>query len=79
MERADFEQKKERTQGMMRVIYDFGMGILWTGVGIVVIWHEKFGLNIKADDLLGKIFGGSCMLYGLFRMYRGYQNLKQRA
>ena len=77
MERQDFEQKKQRTQSMTRIIYDFGMGILWTGVGIFLFLHDKLGVALNVDDLLGRIFGGSCILYGLFRAYRGYKSYQQ--
>lgn len=77
MDRADFERKKQRQQSMTRVIYDFGMGILWTGVGVVLIFHDKLGIAVNFDELLGRIFGGSCILYGLFRVYRGYKALQQ--
>ena len=76
MEREDFEQKKQRRQTMTRIIYDFGMGILWTGVGIFLLFHDKLGIKINFDDLLGRIFGGSCILYGLFRVYRGYKSFQ---
>jgi hypothetical protein len=76
MEREDFEQKKQRTRNMTRVIYDFAMGILWTGVGIFLLFHNKLGIQINFDDLLGQIFGGSCILYGLFRVYRGYKSFQ---
>ena len=77
MQREDFEQKKQRTRGTIRVVYDFAMGILWTGVGIFLLFHDKLGIKINFDDLLGRIFGGSCILYGLFRVYRGYKSLQQ--
>ena len=76
MEREDFEQKKQRAKHMTRVIYDFAMGILWTGVGIFLFFHDKLGIQINFDDLLGRIFGGACILYGLFRVYRGYKSFQ---
>ena len=77
MERQDYERKRARQQGMARTIYDFGMGILWTGVGVVMLFHQKFGININFDNLLANIFGGSAVLYGLFRIYRGYKSFQQ--
>ena len=77
MEREVFERNRQRQQSMTRIIYDLGMGLLWTGVGIFLLIHDKLGIPINFDDLLGRIFGGSCILYGLFRVYRGYKSFQQ--
>ena len=75
----EFEEKEEqltdRHKGYarMRSMMDFGMGILWTGMGIFILfskyiakdWAERF------SDPAMKIFGGICIVYGLFRIYRG--------
>jgi hypothetical protein len=49
------------------------MGVLWIGVGVFVLFHEKFGYDLKLGPALGEIFGVSSILYGLFRVYRGYK------
>ena len=66
---------KERGLVRMRSVMDFGMGILWVGMGIFLIFFEKFdlGLQSRLDDPLMKAFGGVCMLYGSFRLYRGFR------
>ena len=54
---------------------DWGMGILWIGMGAFLIFIEKFntGLEARFDDPVMKAFGGVCILYGGFRVYRGYR------
>lgn len=69
---------KRDTPALMRTIYNFAMGVLWTGVGLFFLFHRKLGLdmkmNSKSDILLSNIFGVAAVLYGLFRIYRGIKN-----
>lgn len=75
----EFEKKQlnEREKGFirMRSIMDYGMGILWFGMGIFMIFIKKFntGIELRFDDITIKTFGGICILYGSFRIYRGYK------
>ena len=84
LEEFDKEQMSEKDKGYirMRSIMDYGMGTLWTGMGVFLIFIKKFntGLETRYDDSTLKIFGGICLLYGLFRIYRGYKKnyLKER-
>lgn len=71
------EPLSEREKGFlrMRAIMDFGMGLLWTGMGIFLIFLKKFntGLEARFDDPYMKGFGIICIIYGFFRIYRGYR------
>lgn len=69
----DFQEKRKKQSLVLRSIYDYVMGVLWLGIGVVFLWSEKFGLNLDLDPTLTIIFGISCLLYGSFRIYRGYQ------
>ena len=77
LEEFERETLSERDRGYirMRSMMDFGMGFLWTAMGIFLLFIEKFntGLEARFGDTSMKIFGGVCVLYGLFRMYRGYK------
>ena len=59
----------------MRSIMDYGMGLLWLSMGIFLMFIEKFntGLEARFSDPVMKWFGGICILYGAFRIYRGYK------
>lgn len=74
--------ERDKSYIRMRSIMDYGMGLLWLGMGIFLIFIDKFntGLEARYDDLTMKAFGGICLLYGLFRVYRGYKKnyLKER-
>ncbi len=67
--------QREKSYLRMRSIMDYGMGTLWAAMGIFLIFIRQFntGLEARFDDPTMKAFGGICVLYGLFRVYRGYK------
>ena len=84
LEEFEKEQVSEKDKGYirMRSIMDFGMGVLWSAMGVFLIFIKKFstGLELRYDPSTLMTFGGVCLLYGLFRIYRGYKKnyLKER-
>ena len=66
---------REKSYLRMRSIMDFGMGLLWTGMGVFIIFIKEFSSDLaeKYDSTAFKIFGAVCIVYGLFRIYRGYK------
>jgi hypothetical protein len=73
MDRNEFEEKRAQQQGRIQTIYHYGMGVLWIAVGLFFINHERFGLEGAFDAKLAMFFGGFCILYGLFRLWRGFK------
>ena len=75
LEEFEKEQLNEREKGYvrMRSMMDIGMGLLWMGMGIFLVFIKKFSpdLAVQYDSTLFKIFGAVCIVYGLFRIYRG--------
>jgi uncharacterized membrane protein HdeD (DUF308 family) len=72
-----FNNKKKDASSWMRTIYDYTMGILWLSLGVFFLFHKKWGFDLRFSDkelTLAYIFGVSGILYGLFRIYRGYKN-----
>ena len=70
----DEPSEKDKRYLRMRSVMDYGMGILWTGMGLFLMFPSK--LSNKFGDYsspMMKIFAGICIVYGLFRMYRGYK------
>jgi len=69
------EELTSRQKGMvrMRSIMDLGMGIMWIAMGIFFIFIRHFSpdLALRYDDAVIKTFGGICIIYGAFRIYRG--------
>ena len=68
------DDKRKDISSRLRTMYDLTMGILWTGLGVFVLFQEKWGYDLKLGDSLKYILGISSTLYGLFRIYRGFKN-----
>jgi hypothetical protein len=65
---------KDRNYLRMRSIRDYTMGIIWLSMGIFLMFPTKFGNRFQQyNDPLIKGFAAICILYSLFRMYRGYK------
>ena len=68
-----FDDKERNTSSWLRVIYNYTMGVLWLAVGIFFLFHKKWGYDLRLDPILVNVFGVSAVLYGLFRIYRGFK------
>ncbi|MFZ1783962.1 MAG: hypothetical protein WAU23_02075 [Ferruginibacter sp.] len=77
LEEFEKEELNDREKGYvrMRSIMDYGMGLLWIGMGVFIIFIKKFSMDLaeRYDSTAFKIFGAVCMIYGIFRMYRGFK------
>ena len=71
----DKEEPDRRTKGyiLMRTIMDFGMGVLIFGLGIFFLFAPKLGVQFELEPGFRYFFAGLCMLYGGWRVYRGYK------
>ncbi len=64
----------------MRVIYDLGMALIILSVALVMLLGDKLGNNAlqsfikNLDPTIRYMFGGLCVLYGGFRLYRGVKH-----
>ena len=75
---SDFNPKRERSEKNYRIfrsIYDFTMAALILGFAVVMFAAKYFHLDqvINLDNEWRIIFGCICLLYGGFRLYRGFQ------
>ena len=77
LEEFEKEELSETNKGYVRMksIMDFGMGLMWFAMGIFLVFIKYFDTAFQArfDEPIMKIFGGICIIYGLFRFYRGYK------
>ena len=77
LEEFEKEQLSDRDKGYirMRSIMDYGMGILWMGMGVFIIFIKNFSpdLALTYDSTAIKVFGVVCIIYGAFRIYRGFK------
>ena len=75
----EFEEEplthRQRNYLRTRSIVDYCMGLLWMSMGIFLVFKKYFDvqINLEFDGITFKILGGICIVYGLFRMYRGYK------
>ena len=69
----DFRSRQEKSYILMRRIYDFSMSLLILGMAVVMLFAKKLGIMqlVDVDPLFRYLFGGICLLYGGFRLYRG--------
>ena len=69
----DFEVKKRKSYTLMRMTYDLTMAILLLGVAAIMLLAETLKVEqlISIDPTFRYLFGGICLLYGGFRLYRG--------
>jgi hypothetical protein len=64
------EDNTNRTYKNFRTSLDVGMGMLYVGVGFLVLYAHYFG-SLALSATYAYIFGGLMLAYGAFRIYRG--------
>ncbi len=75
----EYERRKRKQVAGMKSLMDYGMGGLILLMGLVFIFRMYLGVNHPVNikmgkpDTLEKIFGGLSIVYGLWRIYRGYK------
>jgi hypothetical protein len=58
---------------LMRTIMDYGMGIIIFGFGIFFLLAPRLGIGFQIENFYRYCFGGLCLIYGSWRVYRGYK------
>lgn len=65
---------KTKRYMMMRSITDFGMGFIYLGIGAVILFAKQLNFqNEFAMSTLAKAFAVLAIIYGIWRIYRGYK------
>ncbi len=60
----------------MKSLMDYGMGIIILLLGVFFFFRGKFDMAFNKTfppDDIDKMLGAVCMLYGAWRIYRGYR------
>ena len=77
LEEFEKEELNDRDKSYLRMrsIMDYGMGLLWAAMGVFMIFIKRFNTYLAETygDSTFKTFGAVCIIYGLFRIYRGYK------
>jgi len=69
----DYEDRRRKTNFFLHSVYDYTMGVLWLCVGGFFLLSKRFGVDLNLDPVLTTIFGVAAILYGAFRVYRGFR------
>jgi hypothetical protein len=69
----NYEDRRRKTNIFLHSIYDYTMGILWLCAGGFFLLYKKLDIDLNIDPVLTTIFGVAAVLYGAFRLYRGYK------
>jgi threonine/homoserine/homoserine lactone efflux protein len=72
----EYERRKRKQVSFMRSLLDYGMGVLILGAGIFFFFRSKFNSSFNErfpPNDIDKIFGAICIIYGAWRIYRGYK------
>ena len=73
MENQNPDDRRSKGYILMRSIMDYGMGVIILGVGVFFAFAPKLGYNFDMSNLYRYAFAGLFILYGGWRIYRGYQ------
>lgn len=72
----EYEKRRKRQVSLMRALLDYGMGIAIVGIGVFFFFRNRFDMAFNASfppNNMDKIFGAVCIVYGGWRIYRGYK------
>lgn len=73
----EYEKKKRKQVSLMRSILDYGMGVVFALIGVFFFFrdrlHTQLNDYLRAPDALDKIIGVIFLIYGSWRIYRGYK------
>lgn len=73
------QEIRRRGYESRRSLMDIGMGTLWAGMGVFLLFRKHLSYDITTNletrfgDTPLNMFGGLCVIYGAFRIYRGFQ------
>lgn len=72
----EYEKKKRKRTASMKSLLDYGMGIIILIGGLFFLFRGKLHISFNESfppNSMDKIFGAICVLYGAWRIYRGYK------
>ena len=72
----EYEKKKRKQITTSRSLMNYVMGIFFIGVGVFFLFRGKFDIALNETyppDYLDKVLAGVFLLYGAWRVYRGYK------
>ena len=72
----EYEKEKQKQLSLMKTVSDYGMGIIILVLGLFLLFRDTFKISFNErfpPGNIDKFFGAVCLLYGGWRVYRGYK------
>ncbi|HUM97839.1 MAG TPA: hypothetical protein PK275_08270 [Chitinophagaceae bacterium] len=73
----EYEKKRKKQVNLMRSMMDYTMGLIIIIIGVFFFFLRTKEISVNQylgkPDMLDKVLGAMCLLYGAWRIYRGYQ------
>ncbi|MFN2457787.1 MAG: hypothetical protein ABR502_06280 [Chitinophagaceae bacterium] len=71
----EFEEQRKKPENYRRSITDYGMGVFFVLLGIFFLLYDAFNINLldREPSSLDFLIGGLFIIYGGWRIYRGYK------
>ena len=72
----EYERQKRRRLALRKSVMDYAIGVLIVLAGIFFLIRQNLELDLNntyPPNEMDKIFGVICLLYGIWRIYRGYK------
>ena len=72
----EYEKRKRQQISLRRSLSDYGMGLIILLLGLFFFFRNRMDIPFNEKfppNEIDKMFGGICMAYGIWRIYRGYQ------
>ena len=71
----DYEEQRRKQIALRRSIADYVMGVLFLLLGLGLLFHNTIGFDFGPNKTpaLDIGFGIMCVVYGGWRIYRGYK------
>ena len=71
----EYEQKRKQQVSSMRSIMDYAMGIVFSFLGCAFLYYQISNKPFlgRRPDTLNYFIGALFLIYGVWRIYRGYK------
>ncbi len=72
----EYEQRRSQQVSKIRSVLDYTMGVVIIGIGLFLAFRYAFNIKLNKiypPDVFDKVYGALAILYGCWRLYRGYK------
>ena len=70
----EYENQRQKQVSQMRTITNYGMGIVFLCVGVFFFIYDSLDIDLGREPSgIDKVIGILFIVYGVWRIYRGYK------